>query len=176
MTGTYGALVGGALAGATFGPGYQQSAQFAGTIAVHVTAPVIADWSGQGFCSTEENSSEVDRVWIVIWSGPGSPTYGQLGFIIGSGAPTFAFGAEGNTYDFGRSRPRAEALEIAPSRLAGDVAFRGLTRGRSGLLPVFPGQPIDGHVSWSCDPTRPTHDRPHRITGFVIEDPSGAAR
>jgi hypothetical protein len=151
------ALVGGTLAGVALGPAYQPAANFAGTVSVHATAPVTADWSGQGYCRTNENSSEVSSLRIVTWSGPGSPKDGFLGFIIDSGAPAFRFGGEGNYYDFfGFPRPRIEVREIGPLRLAGDVAFSGLPTNGAGLLAAFPGQPLDGHVSWSCDPTRPS--------------------
>jgi hypothetical protein len=153
------ALVAGAIAGAALGPGYASGAQFAGTITVNATAPVAADWTGRGFCSTGENSPEVNRIWIMTWDGPGSPTYGQLVFIRDSGAPAFAFGTAEDTYDFfGREpRPTVEVKETSPLRLSGGLAFRDLAPSRSGLLPAFPGQPLDGSMSWSCDPTQPTH-------------------
>ncbi len=151
------ALVGGTLAGVALGPAYQPAATFAGTVSVHVTAPATADWSGQGYCWTNENSSEVSFLRIVTWSGPGSPKDGHLGFIIDSGDPSFRFGGEGNYYDFfGFPRPRTEVREIGPLRLAGEVAFSGLPTNGAGLLAAFPGQPLDGHVNWSCDPTRPS--------------------
>lgn len=148
-------LAGGTVVGAQLGPGYQPASDYAGTVTVHVTAPIAADWSGQGFCWTKENSSEVGGLWIGTWSGPGSPTEGHLGFL-DSGSPTFSFGREGTSYDLlGSPRPNVEVRDLAPSRLAGDVAFIGLPARGPGLLSAFPGQPLDGHVSWSCDTTRP---------------------
>lgn len=149
------ALIGGALAGAALGPAYSPAASYQGTVTVHATAPVTADWTGTGYCWIDANESDVGGLWLGTWTGPGRPTEGSFGFTE-TGAPAFSFGRDWNRYDlFGQPLPRVEVRAVAPRRLAGEVAFAGMPTRGSGLLEGHPGEPIDGTVSWSCDPSRP---------------------